>query len=92
MNNFLELLATDLHLDITVNGNSYTAGLLAPLVFREQDTVSIDGHEVLPRYRYLAQQGRLSITEPFYQWLHRVTNQGWLLQPQPQMYRLNRIP
>lgn len=92
MNNFFELLDTEFSLEITVNGQHTKSALLDPLVFRQQDTVSIDGYEVLPRYQYLAQAGKLTITEPFYQWLHRVTNQGWLLQPQPQMYRLKRTP
>lgn len=92
MNNFLELLATEFRLEITINGKHTTAGLLDPLMFDEQDTVSIDGYPVLPHYRHLAQAGKLTIIEPFYQWLHRATNQGWLLQPQPQMYRLNRMP
>jgi len=90
MMNFLDLLATDFKLTISVNGTVSESGLLDPLVFRETDTVTVDGFEVLPRYQHLAQQGRLIIDESFYQWLHRVTNQGWLLKPQPQMYPLNR--
>jgi hypothetical protein len=53
-----------------------------PLDFAATDTVIVDGVEILPRYQYLAVDGRLTITEPFYQWYHQVSGQGWLLKPQ----------
>ena len=82
MKNFSELLATDFTLEITVNGQSITANLNDRLVFDNTDTVSVDGIEVLPKYQYLAVDGTLKINEPFYCWLHRVSGQGWLLEPQ----------
>lgn len=82
MKNFSELLDTKLELDITVNGFHYSADLLAPLSFAEDGFVEIDGIEILPRYRHLAENGMLSFNEPFYCWLHRVSGQGWLLTPQ----------
>lgn len=81
MKNFLELLATKLELEIVVNGKRFNAGLLDHLTFQSQDTVQIDGVEVLPKYNHLAVNGVLEIREPFYCWLHRVSGQGWLLMP-----------
>ena len=81
MKNFSELLATELHLAVTVNQQSYNAGLYDILEFNVNDTVSIDGIEILPRYMYLANDGILKITQPFYQWLHHASAQGWLLEP-----------
>jgi len=82
MKNFSELLATDFLLEIIINGQPSTANLKDTLVFRDTDTVSVDGIEILPKYSYLANNGVLTIPEPFYHWLHRVTGQGWLLMPQ----------
>ena len=53
-----------------------------PLEFNANDTVTVDGTEILPKYQYLAVDGKLTITEPFYRWYHRVSGQGWLLTPQ----------
>ena len=82
MKNFLDLLDTDLRLEITVNGQSSNAGLKDLLTFRSSDVVIIDGIEVLPRYQYLATDDVLALDEPFYCWYHRVSGQGWLLEPQ----------
>lgn len=82
MKNFSELLDTKLALEITVNGQLVKAGLTDLLKFQSDDIVSIDGIEVLPKYRYLAINNVLEFNEPFYHWLHRVTGQGWLLKPQ----------
>jgi hypothetical protein len=81
MKNFLELLATDLNLTVTVNQRSYHAGLCDILEFDVNDTVTIDDIEILPKYSYLSNHGILKITQPFYQWLHHATAQGWLLKP-----------
>lgn len=81
MKNFYELLATDMNLDVVVNGVSSTAGLHDRLVFMGNAEVSIDGIEVLPRYWHLVQDGQLVINEPFYCWYHTVSGQGWLLTP-----------
>ena len=82
MKNYLDLLATDLQLNITVNGDHCVAGLYDTLTFNKDDTVIIDGIEILPYYRYLVDNESLKINEPFYQWYHRVSAQGWLLKPQ----------
>ena len=82
MKNFSELLATDLCLDVVVNGAQLSAGLHDCLSFNATDTVTIDGIEVLPKYSYLVDNGVLTIPEPFYRWYHRVSGQGWLLEPQ----------
>lgn len=81
MKNFLDLLATELILEVTVNGQTSRAGLHDNLKFQANDTVTVDGIEILPRYHYLAQDGVLTITGPFYGWLHSASNQGWLLEP-----------
>ena len=82
MKNFLDLLATDLKLHVVVNGNQYESELNTPLSFDADDLVTVDDIEVLPRYQYLANSNSLQISEPFYQWYHRVSEQGWLLTPQ----------
>ena len=81
MKNFLELLATDFVLDLVVNHTATSAGLDQVLVFDVNDTVIIDNIEILPKYQYLATDGKLTISEPFYHWYHRISDQGWLLTP-----------
>lgn len=82
MKNFLDLQAIDLMLEVVVNNNWYITGLRDPMKFQSTDTVTVDGVEILPKYKYLSQDGVLEINEPFYCWLHKVTGQGWLLEPQ----------
>lgn len=82
MKNFSDLLATDLPLTVVVNNAVYSVELFLPLEFDATHTVTVDGIEVLPKYQYLAVDGRLTITKPFYQWYHEVSGQGWLLKPQ----------
>ena len=81
MKNFLQLLATDLELTVTVDNNTYQTDLHKHLAFDADSTVSVDGIDVLPKYRYLAVDGKLTINEPFYCWYHCVAGQGWLLKP-----------
>ena len=81
MKNYLDQLVTDLHLEIAVNDVISWAQLHQTLIFDAADTVIIDGIEILPRFVYLAQDNRLTIDQPFYCWYHRVSYQGWLLQP-----------
>jgi|688.fasta_scaffold273808_2 hypothetical protein len=81
MKNFSELLATDLYLEVAVNNQIRRVGLHDALVFDLGDTVVIDSIEILPKYSYLGSNGVLTINTPFYQWLHHVTAQGWLLTP-----------
>ena len=82
MKNFSELLATKLELCVDINGEVSSAGLLDPLTFNADSTVLVDGIEILPRYRYLSCNSVLTIPEPFYCWYHRISGQGWLLEPQ----------
>jgi hypothetical protein len=81
MKNFSELLATDLKLDVVINGTARSAGLHELLSFDAEDTVTVDSIEILPKYRHLASNGVLDINEPFYCWHHRISAQGWLLVP-----------
>lgn len=82
MKTFLDLLDTELHLDVIVNGNSICKNLKDTLQFDASDSVLIDGFEILPKYQYLAKDNKLTIDQPFYCWYHQVTGQGWLLKPQ----------
>jgi hypothetical protein len=82
MKNFLDLLATELHLDVVINGRKSVAGLHDHLTFLQDDVVTIDGIDILPWYRNMATEGVLQIDQPFYCWYHTVSGQGWLLRPQ----------
>lgn len=82
MNNFLDLLATEQWLDITINGRYIRAGLHDHLTFDQNDTVTVDGYHILPRFRHLAVNGVLKLQKPFYCWYHTASDQGWLLIPQ----------
>ena len=81
MKNFSELLATDLKLNVVVNGKAIDANLHDRLIFDANDIVTVDSIDVLPKYSYLAINGQLTINEPFYCWHHRASAQGWLLTP-----------
>jgi hypothetical protein len=81
MKNFSELLATELTLDVVVNGTVTMVNLHDHMIFDADDTVTVDGIEVLPQYCYLANDGKLTISEPFYNWYHTISGQGWLLTP-----------
>ena len=81
MKNFSDLLATELHLVVLINNTTCSVGWAMPLEFSANDTVTVDGEEILPKYQYLAVDGKLTIPEPFYRWYHRVSGQGWLLTP-----------
>lgn len=82
MKNFLNLLATEQHLAVSLNNTTYSVGWSMPLEFDASATVIVDGEEILPKYRHLAVNGKLTIPEPFYRWYHRVLGHGWLLTPQ----------
>lgn len=81
MNNFSDLLATEFNLDVNVNGVTQHRPLREAMTFNTGDCVTVDGIEVLPRYAHLALDNQLHIDRPFYQWLHSVSGQGWLLKP-----------
>lgn len=81
MKNFLDLLATNQTLRVSVNGKVHEAGIADTLIFDADSQVTIDNIEVLPKYNYLAKDNVLTIDQPFYQWYHKITGQGWLLIP-----------
>jgi hypothetical protein len=81
MKNFLDLLATELTLDVCINGQSRAVGLHDCLTFNATDSVAVDGIEILPKYSYLSNNGKLIVDQPFYRWYHQVSAQGWLLTP-----------
>ena len=81
MKNFSDLLATELTLNVVVNGHATTVGLMEPMTFRGDAVVTVDGIEVLPKFWHLSKDGVLEIDEPFYRWYHRASHQGWLLTP-----------
>lgn len=81
MKTFLDLQATNLFLNVVVNGVQTQKGLKDTLEFNVTDNVTIDGFEILPKYQWLTNSSKLIINEPFYCWYHRVSGQGWLLQP-----------
>jgi hypothetical protein len=81
MKNFLELLDTKFTLEITVNGNTTTVALNQLLTFDADDHVTVDEIEILPHWRHLTNDHKLIIQEPFYNWYHRISGQGWLLVP-----------
>jgi len=81
MKNFSELLAIELKLNVVTNGIATMANLHDHLIFNANDTVTIDNVEILPKYRHLCNDGMLTISEPFYNWYHQVSGQGWLLTP-----------
>jgi len=81
MKNFLDLLATELTLTVSVNGRNHIQGLYDCLTFDATDTVTVDGIEILPKYSHLVTNGKLVVDKPFYNWYHRISGQGWLLTP-----------
>ena len=81
MKNFLELLDTKFTLEIIINDNVTTVDLDQHLTFNTNDHVTIDGIEILPHWRHLARDHKLTIQEPFYHWYHKISGQGWLLTP-----------
>jgi len=81
MKNFLDLQATELCLDVVVNGQATKNYLYDHLTFDTDQIVTVDEIEILPKYTYLAINGKLHIDQPFYMWYHQVSGQGWLLKP-----------
>ena len=48
----------------------------------ELESLKIEGHEMWPQYCWRDQSSvRCRLDRPFYQWLHEITGQGWLLVP-----------
>ena len=88
MKNFLDLLATDCWIEVeiitAVSRSKQKYRLLDPieLVAKNPLSVTIDGFEVVSYGKIDQENWHLLIIEPFYRWRHRVTSQGWLLDPQ----------
>lgn len=55
MKNFSELLATELKLNVVVNGVATVANLHDNLIFNADDAVTIDNIEILPKYWHCPQ-------------------------------------
>jgi hypothetical protein len=81
MKTFSDLLATKASLAVDVNGTVSYMCLFDTLVLDATKPATVNGIEVLPKYRYLAQDGVLTIPSPFYSWYHEISGQGWLLIP-----------
>lgn len=87
MKHFSDLLATDSWLEIeiqTAQGQmSLRWPLLVPIDLSVHDPVSvcIDGMQVVDYGYHDRGHWRITLHEPFYRWRHRVTGQGWLLEP-----------
>jgi hypothetical protein len=45
------------------------------------EQITIDGFDLFPQWHWCLRDSRLHIPEPFYRWRHRITGQGWLLEP-----------
>jgi len=89
MKNFLDLLATDLTIDIVVVANDqidqYSVPLLEPIkiaVAGNLTELTIDGFDAIPFAWHQDNVWHFEIDQPFYQWRHQITGQGWLLRPQ----------
>ena len=82
MKTFSELLATNLPLTISVNGNTYEHPLLDPIQLKIKDGYQltlIDGFEIKDWQGYISDGDWYFDSKfPFYQWKHHATDQGWL--------------
>ncbi len=89
MKNFSELLATELLIDIetAVDGKTHrrTVPLLEIIKLEipgNLTKLAIDGFDAMPYTQCQDGIYYFEIDQPFYQWRHTVTGQGWLLKPQ----------
>lgn len=87
MKNFSDLLDIDSYLEIEIESNSIKTCLYWPVLTNidlsceSPSKVVIDGMDVM-RFGYWQDRiWRIHQNEPFYRWCHRVTGQGWLLEP-----------
>lgn len=86
LDNTFKLALTD-NIDFVIDLKDFTEGTSGIEIVN----FSIDGYEILPLYRHLAnppthyidQLGKwqLTIPAPFYTWYHCISGQGWLLNP-----------
>ena len=87
MKNFSDLLATSSKLDVSIvsqDGHEMISWpLLQPLdlAVTKAQSVQVDGMELISFGYWQDNQWILRHDRPFYQWRHKVTGQGWLLDP-----------
>ena len=87
MKNFLDLLATDCCLEIVIESAQGSERLSWPLLLdldltcEKPTKVSVDGMDVIDFGYWNGPTWTMKLQEPFYPWRHRVTGQGWLLEP-----------
>ena len=89
MKNFSELLDTDFVIEIqtVVDGVivKNTVPLLKPIkleILGSLTSIKIDSFDVMPYVWHQNSIWYFEIDQPFYQWRHTITGQGWLLKPQ----------
>lgn len=89
MKNFSELLDTDFAIEIqtVVDGVivKNTVPLLKPIKLEipgSLTSIKIDSFDVMPYVWHQNSIWYFEIYQPFYQWRHTITGQGWLLKPQ----------
>lgn len=81
MKTFSELLATDFHLEIVIDGEKSIQPLLDPVditIIGGYKTVIIDDFEIKDWMGEIIDGGWKFHCDNFYQWKHKITNQGWL--------------
>lgn len=87
MKNFLDLLATDCCLEIVIESACGSERVSWPLLLeldlacQQPIKVSVDGMDVIDFGYWNGTTWIMKLHEPFYRWRHRVTGQGWLLEP-----------
>jgi hypothetical protein len=89
MKNFSELLATELLINVETvvdhNVSQYCVPLLDPVKIQIHGNLTsfkIDNFDVMPFTWCQNNTWYFELDQPFYQWRHNITGQGWLLQPQ----------
>lgn len=94
MKNFLDLLAIEEpYLHIIIESIDKTTEIRWPLLqnldlsHRDVRSVKVDGMEIID-FGYMKDgTWNMCLDEPFYHWRHRVTGQGWLLEPVKSLVR-----
>ena len=87
MKNFLDLPATDPGLDVIMESVAGLQKLSWPLLLpldlacEQPIKISVDGMDVIDFGYWNHNTWIMKLDEPFYRWRHRVTGQGWLLEP-----------
>lgn len=87
MKTFLDLLDIESYLEITIESNSIKTCFYWPILANldmaceSPSKVVVDGMDVIGFGYWQDRIWRIRHDEPFYRWRHRVTGQGWLLEP-----------